>query len=104
MSNYIKKIWFKKFNRCNTSGLVEKADYVNLKLDIDRLDIDKLESTPTDLSKQSNVVKNDAVKMLLKLAATNDRNTFEQHAIKNKEHLGKLKTFGLGFFYWKRLL
>ena len=59
----MKKIWFKKFNRCNTSGLVEKTDYVNLKLGIDRLDIDKLESTPTDLSKRSNVVKNDVVKM-----------------------------------------
>ena len=41
--------------------------------------------------------------MLLKLAATNDLNTFEQHAIKNKEHLGKLKTFGLGFFLLEKV-
>ena len=35
---------------------------VNLKTKVDKLDIDKLASVPVDLSKLSNVVKNDVVK------------------------------------------
>ena len=34
----------------------------NLKSEVDKLDIDKLATVPVDLSKLSNVVKNDAVK------------------------------------------
>ena len=35
---------------------------MNLKTEVDKLDIDKLVSVPTDLSKLSNVVKNEVVK------------------------------------------
>ena len=35
---------------------------VDLKTEVDKLDIDKLAPVPTDLSKLSNVVKNDVVK------------------------------------------
>ena len=34
----------------------------NLKTEVDKLDIDKLATAPVDLSKLSNVVKNDVVK------------------------------------------
>ena len=48
-------------------NLLKKDDLANLKskvdkLDIDKLDADKLKPVPTDLSKLSNVVKNDVVK------------------------------------------
>ena len=36
----------------------------NLKTEVDKLDIDKLVPVPTDLSKLSNLVKNDVVKKL----------------------------------------
>ena len=39
-----------------------KANLANLKTEVDKLDIDKLVPVPTDLSKLSNVVKNDIVK------------------------------------------
>ena len=35
---------------------------MNLKTEVDKLDIDKLVSVPTDLSKLSNVIKNEVVK------------------------------------------
>ena len=38
------------------------ADLANLKPDADRLDIDKLETTPDDFSNLNNVVKIDVVK------------------------------------------
>ena len=39
-----------------------KTNLANLKSEVDKLDIDKLKPVPTDLSKLSNVVKNDVVK------------------------------------------
>ena len=33
-------------------------------IDVDKLDIDKLETTPSDLSKVSNIVKNDVAKRM----------------------------------------
>ena len=39
-----------------------KANVANLKTKVDKLDIDKLKPVPTDLSKLSDVVKNDVVK------------------------------------------
>ena len=38
------------------------SNLANLKTEVDKLDIDKLAPVPVDLSKLSNVVKNDAVK------------------------------------------
>ena len=39
-----------------------KANVANLKTEVDKLDIDKLAPVPVDLSKLSDVVKNDVVK------------------------------------------
>ena len=40
----------------------KKPKLASLKLDIDRLNINKLRTTPVDLSKVSNLAKNDVVK------------------------------------------
>ena len=45
-----------------TSGFDLKTNLANLKTEVDKLDIDKLVPVSTDLSKLSNVVKNDVVK------------------------------------------
>ena len=44
------------------SKFAKQADLANLKSDVDRLDIDKLESTLVDLSQLSNLVKTNVVK------------------------------------------
>ena len=44
------------------SNFALKRNLANLKTQVDKLDIDKLVPIPTDLSKLSNVVKNDVVK------------------------------------------
>ena len=48
-----------------------KANWASLKAEVDKLDIDKLVAVPVDLSKLSDVVKNDVVKKTVydKLAA-----------------------------------
>ena len=39
-----------------------KTNFANLKTEVDKLDIDKLVPVPVDLSKLSDIVKNDVVK------------------------------------------
>ena len=46
----------------DASSFALKTDLANLKTEVDKLDIDKLVPIPVDLSKLSDVVKNDVVK------------------------------------------
>ena len=46
----------------DTSNFALKRNLANLKTEVDKLDIDKLLPIPADLSKLSNIVKNDVVK------------------------------------------
>ena len=46
----------------DTSSFALKINLANLKAEADKLDIDKLAPLPVDLSKLSDVVKNDVVK------------------------------------------
>ena len=84
LSNYAIKTDLKSVTGVDTLDFAKKTDLVNLKSDVDKLDIDKLknvlsglsslkskvdkldngklETTPVDFSKLSNAVKNDVVK------------------------------------------
>ena len=46
----------------DTSNFALKTNLASLKSEVDKLDIDKLKVVPTDLSKLSDVVKNEVVK------------------------------------------
>ena len=62
LSNYATKTDIKNISQIDTSGFALKSNLTGLKTEIDKLDIDKLVLVPFDLSKLSNVVKNDVVK------------------------------------------
>ena len=62
LSNYATKTDVKNVTHVDTSSFALKTNLANLKTEIDKLDIDKLAPVPVDLSKQSDVVKNDVVK------------------------------------------
>ena len=62
MSNYAKEADFKNASGVDISDYVKKTDLANLKSDVDKLDVANLETTLVDLSKLSDVVKNDDVK------------------------------------------
>ena len=64
LSNYATKTDIKNITHVDTSNFALKANLANLKTEVDKLDIDKLVPIPNDLSKLSNVVKNDVVKKL----------------------------------------
>ena len=74
MSNHATKTDLKNVTPVDTSIFALKTNLANSKTKVDEWDIDKLAPVPFDLSKLSNVVKNDVVKlmmMLLKLCMIN---------------------------------
>ena len=62
LSNYATKTDLKNVTHVNTSRFTIKTNLANLKTEVDKLDIDKLAPVPVDLSKLSDVVKNDVVR------------------------------------------
>ena len=62
VSNYATKTDLKNIAHVNTSNFALKTNLASLKTEVDKLDIDKLAPVPVDLSKLSDVVKNDVVK------------------------------------------
>ena len=64
LSNYATKTDLKNVTHVDTSSFALKTNLANLKTEVDKLDIDKLAPVPVDLSKLSDVVKNDVVKTL----------------------------------------
>ena len=62
LSNYATKADIENITHVDTTSFALKTNLANLKTEVDKLDIDKLVPIPADLSKLSNVVKNDVVK------------------------------------------
>ena len=62
LSNYATKADIKDISHVDTSSFALKTNLANSKTEVDKLDIDKLAPVPVDLSKLSDVVKNDVVK------------------------------------------
>ena len=62
LSNYATKADIRNISHVDTSSFALKTNLANLKTEVDKLDIDKLVPVPVDLSKLSDVIKNDVVK------------------------------------------
>ena len=61
-ANYATKDDVKNIRHVDISSYTTKTNLAVLKSKVDEIDTDKLKTVPTDLSKLSNVVKNDVVK------------------------------------------
>ena len=64
-SNYATTLDLNNAEGVDTSKLAAKSDLASLKAEVDKIDIDKLKTVSTDLSKSSDVVKNEVVKNCL---------------------------------------
>ena len=62
LSNFATKTDLKKITHIDTSSFALKTSLASLKTEVDKLGIDKLVLVPVDLSKLSDIVKNDVVK------------------------------------------
>ena len=62
LSNYATKTDLKNVRHGDTSSFATKANLASLKTEVDKLDIGKLVPLPVDMSKLSDVVRNDVLK------------------------------------------
>ena len=67
LSNYATKTDIKNLSHVDTSSFALVPNLASLKTEVDKLDINKLIPIPVDLSKLSDVVKNDVVKKKLNI-------------------------------------
>ena len=65
LSNYATKADIKNISYVDSSISALKSNLVSIKTEVDKLNIDKLVPVPVDLSKISDVVKNDVVKKIM---------------------------------------
>ena len=85
LSNYATKTELKNVTHVDTSSFALKANLANLKTEFDKLDIGKFEPVPVDVSKLSDVAKNDVVKKTVcdKLVAKVDNIDTSDFVLKN---------------------
>ena len=62
LTNYATKDDIKNITHVDVSSFASKTNLAALITQVDQIDVDKLKTTPTDLAKLSNAVKNDVVK------------------------------------------
>ena len=93
LSNYATKTDIKDILHVDTSSFALKTNLANLKTELDKLDIEKLLPVPTDLSKLSNIMKNNVVKKTVydKLVAKVDDIDTNNFVLKTKYDTHKLK-------------
>ena len=62
LTNYATKTDLKNITHVDTSSYALKTNLAALKSEVDKIDIDKLKTSPVDLAKLTNTVENDVVK------------------------------------------
>ena len=62
--NYATKTDLKNITHVDVSSFASKANLAALKTEVDKIDIDKLKTTPADLAKLTNAIENDVVKKI----------------------------------------
>ena len=59
LTNYATKTDLKNITHVDVSSFTSKTNLVALKTEVDKTDVDKLKTTPIDLDRLSDLVKND---------------------------------------------
>ena len=62
LSNYATKTDLKNITLVDVSSFASKTNLAALKTEVDKIDTDKLKTTPVDLAKLTNAVENDLAK------------------------------------------
>ena len=62
LSNFATKDDVKNITHVDVSSFASKTNLAAVKTEVDKIDADKLKTTPTDLPKLTNAIKNDVVK------------------------------------------
>ena len=62
LTNYATKTDLKNVTHVDVSSFASKSNSAALKTEVDKIDVDKLKTTPVDLAKLTNAIENDVVK------------------------------------------
>ena len=62
LTNYATKTDLKNITHVDVSSFASKTNLAALRTKVDKIDTDKLKTTPTDLAKLTNAIENDVVK------------------------------------------
>ena len=62
LTNYATKTDLKNITHVDVSSFASKTNLAALKTEVDKIDVDKLKTTPVDLAKLTNAIENDVVK------------------------------------------
>ena len=62
LANYATKTDLENITHVDVSSFASKTNLAALKTEVDKIDADKLKTTPTDLAKLTNAVEHDVVK------------------------------------------
>ena len=62
LTNYATKADLKNITHADVSSFASKTNLAALKIEVDKIDVDKLKKAPVDLAKLTNAVENDLVK------------------------------------------
>ena len=62
LTNYATKTDSKNITHVDVSSFASKTNLAALKTEVDKIDVDQLKTTPTDLAKLTNAIENDVVK------------------------------------------
>ena len=62
LANYATKDDVKNITQVDVSNFASKTNLAALKIEVDKIDVDKLKTRPTDLAKLTNAVENNLVK------------------------------------------
>ena len=108
LSNYATKNNLKNITHVDVSGFASKTNLASLETEVDKIDVDKLKTTPTDLAKLTNAVENDLVK---KTDCNNKVTSIEtqiaglpKNTVNNLADITKLKTIDTNSFVLKTKL
>ena len=102
LSNYATKDDVENITHVDVSSFASKTNLAALKTEVDKLDTDKLKTTPADLAKLTNAVNNDLVKKTAYNAKVtsidNEISGVQQSATNNLAEITKLKAVDTSAF------
>ena len=108
LTNYATKTDLNNITHVDTSSFSSKTNLAALKSEVDKIDIDKLKTAPTDLAKLTNAVENDLVKKTVYNTEVTSTETqiagLTKNTVNNLADITKLKAIDTNSFVLKTKL
>ena len=108
LTNYATKTDLKNITHVDVSSFASKTNLAALKTEVDKIDTDKLKTTPTDLAKLTNAIETDLVKKTVYNTKVTSIETqiagLTENTVDNLADITKLKAIDTNSFVLKTKL